>query len=72
MFNRISFYSFIEYSMIYINVFLKICLGLVKLSRTAFMVIFANKPYQQKKLNKENRKMAQKLTLQFFFYATLC
>ena len=35
-----SFYFFVEYSMIYSNVFLKIFLGLVKLSRIAFPGIF--------------------------------
>ena len=40
MFNSINFYHFIEYSTIYINVFLKIPLGLIKLSRTAIPGIF--------------------------------
>ena len=41
MFNSISFYTFIEYSTIYINIFLKMCLGLIKLKRISFPGIFA-------------------------------
>ena len=40
IFNSIGFYSFIEYSKIYINVYLKISLGLIKLSRVVFPGIF--------------------------------
>ena len=40
MFNKISFYSFIEYSTIYINVFFKMTLCVIKLSRIVFVDIF--------------------------------
>ena len=39
MFNSISFYSFIKYSMICIYIFLKMPLGLFKLSRMVFLGI---------------------------------
>ena len=39
MFNSISFYSFIENSTIYVDVFLKINLGLIKLIGIAFLGI---------------------------------
>ena len=42
IFNSISFYSFNKYSRIYINVFLKIPLCLIKLSRIAFLSRIAN------------------------------
>ena len=42
MFNSIIFYLFIDYSTIYINVILKIPLGLIKLSRIAFPGIFVS------------------------------
>ena len=40
MFNSLSFYYFIEYFSIYINVFLKRPLGLIKLSRIFFTRYF--------------------------------
>ena len=84
MFNSISFYTFIEYSTIYINIFLKMCLGLIKLKRISFPGIFAMVwfliilplPKQtirtRKKLNKENTNIALKLTLHFICYVSLC
>ena len=40
MFSSISFYSFIKYSTVYINIFLKMPRGLIKLSKIAFSGIF--------------------------------
>ena len=79
MFNKISFYSFIEYSTIYINVFLKMTLCVIKLSRIVFCghfcycLIFihtaaAETNYTDKKeinYKKKNTKMTQKPTLLF-------
>ena len=39
MFSSISFYHLVEYSTIYIDVFLKMSLGLIKLSMIAFLGI---------------------------------
>ena len=72
--------------MIYVNVFLKMSLSLIKLSRFVFLGIFViiyfliilllpKQNLFKKKINQtkqKNTKMNKKLTLHFIFYVTLC
>ena len=71
MFKNKDFYHFIEYSAIYINVFLKMSLGLIKLSRIAFSGIFVTVCFSmtlllpkqtitKKKLTKKKHKKKKK------------
>ena len=72
--------------MIYVNVFLKMSLSLIKLSRFVFLGIFVivyfliilllpKQNLFKKKINQtkqKNTKMNKKLTLHFIFYVSLC